>query len=564
MNFATKITSVVVVVLLLVGSLISWIGYKVAYQQMDEAAGIELVGCANITTGLVNPEDVGKLADGDITGLAQLEERLNWTVDHKEIFKEVFILTLDGKLLAVDKRMKANGYQAGDTYYLTAKDRDMILNMKHSLYSDVYHYNGEQLKTGYGPIYKDHDPNKEIIALMAINFDADIIHERTMDTISTPLLAGLAVAIIGIALIFLVIQRMMKPVVSVSDQVNQIAKGNLILEPLIYKGKDEVGTLTRDMNVMRDNLYQLLQDVNGSAIQVAASSQQLNASSEQTSKASEQIAAVTLELASGTYNQNQNLEQSTLIMGRMSEVVQEIALNAEGVTDHAVDTAGKAETGLHISRSAINQMSAIGQTMDELTGTVKQLGEYSKEIGKMTEAITEIASQTNLLALNAAIEAARAGEEGKGFAVVADSIRKLAEQSRHSAQQISMIVNVILEQMDKAAASAESASKEVGEGAELVRSAGSAFETIKRSSTYTAEAISQVTHAVNRLSHDAAGVVESLQELLFMSNKIAEGTHDVSAASEEQLATMQEVAASAEFLSTLATELQTLIDKFRM
>lgn len=92
---------------------------------------------------------------------------------------------------------------------------------------------------------------------------------------------------------------------------------------------------------------------------------------------------------------------------------------------------------------AMAQMNEIDETIREASGIVQKLGERSQEIGDIVSMITDIANQTNLLALNAAIEAARAGEHGRGFAVVAEEIRKLAEQSAHSAKKIAEMITEI-------------------------------------------------------------------------------------------------------------------------
>ncbi|MFM9331969.1 methyl-accepting chemotaxis protein [Paenibacillus mesotrionivorans] len=568
MNFAGKLTSAVVAVLIFVGAAIAFIGYDVAYDQVKEAVGIELVGCANITTGLVDPAAVEKLVKGDTSGLADIETRLNWTADHKAIFKEAFLLDLNGKVLAVDKRMKGHGIEAGTQYYMDDAVKAAFKGTDHSnhqnIYSDVYEFGGEKLMTGYGPIFKDHDPNKEIIALMAINFDASIIQERTMDTVVAPVITGMIALLVGVVLIYLVIRRMVRPVVKLSAHVNRIAKGDLTVEPLDYSSKDEVGVLVNDMNGMAINLRKLIQEVNQTSVLVAASSQELTASAEQTGKASEQIALVSQDLAAGADRQLKSLEETSEIINRMSQAVQQISSNATDVTASAADTAFKAESGLHSAITAEEQMNAISFSMDELSQTVQVLGEHSKEIGSIVEVITDIAGQTNLLSLNAAIEAARAGEQGRGFAVVADSIRKLAEQSSRSAQQITGLVTVILTQMEKVALTVNSTSREVVEGAGMVHSAGEAFGTIRASATETAERIEQVSQSVSHISDGSVRLVESVKLLLTVADTTAEGTHNASAASEEQLATMEEITASANYLSKLAEELQNLIDQFKV
>ncbi|MBW4840861.1 MAG: methyl-accepting chemotaxis protein, partial [Paenibacillaceae bacterium] len=307
MSFSQKITSVLIGLLILVGSLIGLFGYQVTYRQVEKSVGIETVGCANITTGLVDPEAVARLAEGDRSGLAELEKRLNWTVEHKPLFKEVFLMSLDGTILAADQNLQSRGYKAGDAFYFSEQDRDMILQMKHSVYTKVYSFDGTKLLSGYGPIYKNHDPNQEIIGLMVINFDASIIGERTRDILLVPFIIGAGVLVAAVVFVYFFIHRMIRPLETLSNQVERVALGDLTVQAALLDSQDEIGKLTRNFAKMVDNLRQLIAEVNDTSMQVASSSQELSASAQQTGKASEQTVEITLSLAEGAERQLQNL-----------------------------------------------------------------------------------------------------------------------------------------------------------------------------------------------------------------------------------------------------------------
>ena len=178
---------------------------------------------------------------------------------------------------------------------------------------------------GYAPIFKDHDPSQEIIALMAINFDSSIIMKRTFNMLLKPfIIGGVALVIAGIAAYY-VIFRLVKPLGAVSAQLKQITAGDLSLKPLSYKSKDEIGQLTTDVNLMVHNLRQLLMEVSETSVYVATSSEQLNASAEQTGKASESIAEVAQVLASGSADQLHSLQEGSEVIMTMSQSVREIA-----------------------------------------------------------------------------------------------------------------------------------------------------------------------------------------------------------------------------------------------
>lgn len=564
MKLATKLTWMMLIILLLVGSSIGYFGYRTAYHQVDEAAGIELVGCANITTGLIDPADISALVSGDNSKLAAIEDRIGWIVAHKPIFKEAFIISLDGKILAADANFKQRGYQAGDSFYFTDEDKEMITTMKHSAYSKVYTYEGTSLKTGYGPIYQDHDPTKPIVALMAINFDGSLIQERTLDIIVQPFIIGGSIFIVAILVVYLLIRHMVSPLTKLSASVNTITKGDLTHEPLLFKNRDEIGTLARDFNDMTMNLRNLITQVNDTSMLVASSSQELSASAQATNRAGEQSVNVTIELADGAHTQLQNLEGSYKAIQDMSRFISDIAGNADIAMNKAADNVQKARLGRESMDSTTSQMGVVSESIGDLSSIIHTLGSHSKEIENIVGTIASIAEETNLLSLNAAIEAARAGEEGQGFAVVAGSVRKLAERSVHSATQISELISLIIAQMDKAGETMKRSTDEMMQGKELIISAGRSFSEIEVSISDMSSQSEQISATVRDLALISEGLVEAIQNTVMVSNHTAKGAESLSASSEQQLAAMQEVESSAALLSSLAEKLQVLVENFKI
>ncbi|QNR69000.1 methyl-accepting chemotaxis protein [Paenibacillus peoriae] len=564
MKLATKLTWMMLIILLLVGSSIGYFGYRTAYHQVDEAAGIELVGCANITTGLIDPADISALVSGDNSKLAAIEDRIGWIVAHKPIFKEAFIISLDGKILAADANFKQRGYQAGDSFYFTDEDKKMITTMKHSAYSKVYTYEGTSLKTGYGPIYQDHDPTKPIVALMAINFDGSLIQERTLDIIVQPFIIGGSIFIVAILVVYLLIRHMVSPLTKLSASVNTITKGDLTHEPLLFKRKDEIGTLARDFNDMTMNLRNLITQVNDTSMLVASSSQELSASAQATNRAGEYSVNVTIELADGAHTQLENLEGSYKAVQDMSRFISDIAGNADIAMNKAADNVQKARLGRESMDSTTSQMGVVSESIGDLSSIIHTLGSHSKEIENIVGTIASIAEETNLLSLNAAIEAARAGEEGQGFAVVAGSVRKLAERSANSATQISELISLIIAQMDKAGETMKRSTDEMMQGKELIISAGRSFSEIEVSISDMSSQSEQISATVRDLALISEGLVEAIQNTIMVSNHTAEGAKSLSASSEQQLAAMQEVESSAALLSSLAEKLQVLVENFKI
>src|SRR5699024_11753286 len=114
--------------------------YFTSYENTYEAAGMEAVGCANITTGLINRDDVEKAMNGDENIKDSLQDDLNWTVEHKHIFEDQYIIQFDGKLLALDDNLEEQGFSPGDDFYLDEEAVEQILETKQPKYSEVYQY----------------------------------------------------------------------------------------------------------------------------------------------------------------------------------------------------------------------------------------------------------------------------------------------------------------------------------------------------------------------------------------------------------------------------------------
>lgn len=564
MKLATKLTWMMLIVLLLVGSSIGFFGYRTAYHQVNEAAGIELVGCANITTGLFDPADVSALVAGDLSKLQSIEDQIGWIVEHKAIFKEAYILSLDGKVLAADESFKKRGYKAGDTFYFANEDKDRIIHEKHSTYSKVYTYEGASLKTGYGPIYQDHDPTKPIIALMAINFDGSLIQERTQQIIIQPFLIGASILVIAILVAYLLIRRMVSPLTKLSSSVNLVAQGDLTHDPILFNSKDEIGTLARNFNDMTQNLRLLITEVNETSMQVASSSEELSASAQEMNRAGEYSANITLELADGAHSQLQNLESSYKAVQDMSHFITVIAGNADNAMHNAASNAIKARTGREAMDSTTRQMGVVSESITDLASIIDVLSSHSKEIENIVGTIASIAEETNLLSLNAAIEAARAGEEGRGFAVVANSVRKLAERSAQSAGQIGQLVSLIVNQMDEAGETMNRSTGEMAQGKDLISTAGQSFSEIENSVSDMASQSQEISTTVRELASISSDLVKAIQNTVTVSNQTASGAETLSASSQEQLAAMVEVESAAAFLSSLAEKLQILIERFKV
>ncbi|MEC0181742.1 methyl-accepting chemotaxis protein [Paenibacillus peoriae] len=378
------------------------------------------------------------------------------------------------------------------------------------------------------------------------------------------IILSVAAVVVALIMAFIIAQVISRPILRISRAAESIASGDLTDEAIIVKGKDEISTLAHSFNTMVGNLRQLIQSVSNTTGLVTTSSEELTASAEQNSQASAQITETVQEVATGTGNQVDMVTKSSQAIEEMSIGVEQIAIRAQNVFASAQDAAHKSAEGNQMIQQAVTQMNAVNDSMNSLAGLMAGLGERSDEIGKIIDVITNISSQTNLLALNAAIEAARAGEHGRGFAVVAGEVRKLAEQSAHSAQQITELVGLIQKDTAQAIEAVAANGQDVMTGREVVQNAGASFELIQETVNKVASEIEEVSAGSEQMSASTDEIVGFVKQISAIAEEAAAGTQHVSAATQEQLASMEEIASSARNLSTMAEDLQGQIGKFKV
>ncbi|GEN35994.1 methyl-accepting chemotaxis protein [Aneurinibacillus danicus] len=351
---------------------------------------------------------------------------------------------------------------------------------------------------------------------------------------------------------------------NVAVALQEVSQGNLTIDNIKVGSKDDIGMLEETLARMLKEWRSIINQMKSISMQVAASAEELTASAEATSTATEHVATAMQQVASGTETQAHTLDEVTKVLDDMAISIQNIAQNMSVISSESVDTTKQAELGNQSMLKVVGQMDSITASAKDSNEAVKRLYDQSKEINTILDVITDIAAQTNLLALNAAIEAARAGEHGRGFAVVAEEVRKLAEQSGASAQQIANLISQIQGETAQSVEAMNQVQKEVDAGGTAVHEAEENFRAI-------IESMKQITAQIQELSASSEEVSAGFEELTGSSTEIsrisketAASTQSVAASAEETLASMEETTSSAMSLSKMAHELQEIADRFQV
>ncbi len=387
-----------------------------------------------------------------------------------------------------------------------------------------------------------------------------------LDTLTMISLITIAIVLVIAAIIIAwFARRIAKPLRTLEAAATRIAGGDLTLIKTNVDSNDEIGRLGRAFETMTQNLRGLIRQVSSATEQLAASSEELTASAEQSAQASTSVAASINDISQGSEKQVSAVNETSSIVQEISATMEEVSATAAEMATMSEQAAGAAMEGTTSVDRAVSQMGAVSVGAKQAQTAAVELKASSAQIGEIVGLISTIAGQTNLLALNAAIEAARAGEQGRGFAVVADEVRKLAEQSETAARQIKTLVGSNHDSIGKVVEAIDIAIKDISQGVELVNVAGTNFSAINGQVRQVTDQVARIAKAINEAAvgwHQR--IVISIKDVETVSRASAAEAQTVSAATEEQSASMEEIAASSQALAKLAMDLQAAVSKFRV
>jgi len=397
---------------------------------------------------------------------------------------------------------------------------------------------------------------------LAGTIDYDEIKGEAASTLTTMITIIVITLVLGTIIILFLIRSITRPIQRLKENAKVISTGDLT-HSIEIKTTDEIGELGQAFNEMQEGLKTLIRDVEYNAQQVAASAEELNANADQMTSSSEQVSLAIQEVSSSSETQLHGTEESANSLEEVSTGVGRIVDSSTKVSDMVTQMSTQAEVGGKAVSDTLNQMTSIQSSVDDTNLNIASLLERSKEVSTILNAITDISEQTNLLALNAAIEAARAGEHGKGFAVVADEVRKLAEESKTSAGEISSIVHGIQDDVQKAVEKMSQVTSNVNDGLDVSYDAIDKFGEILRSSGDIKPQMEEVMAISEQMSAAVQQVTATANDLASIARNNASSSEEVAASTEEQLASMEEISASAKSLSTMAEDLTGKIAEYK-
>lgn len=413
----------------------------------------------------------------------------------------------------------------------------------------------------YGVYESLKDTNGESIGIFYMGESQKSVYDTLWKVTVATIIAFVVLFLISTISVWVFTAGLKKRLRNLDMALEQAGKGDFTYTVNDTKG-DEISYLGSNYGNMRGNLSILIGSVRDMSEQVAAASEQLHASSDETSKAADSIAISVQEVAASTDTQSDFSEELERNIQRVLKDVASISHYTESVKVSSEKHAEEAKNGEKIILKTIQQVDLINQTNVSTSKTINHLGTKSKKIGDIINLITDISDQTNLLALNAAIEAARAGEHGKGFAIVADEVKKLAEQSNKSANDIRGLVEEIQKGIEESVHSMENGLEAILQGIEYSSEAGESFTAIRSSIVEVTVEVEKIADVLINVQDGTKEMAEIIQSTVALIHETTDSAKSVAASTEEQNAAMEEINASAHHLSTLSEKMTATVGKF--
>ncbi len=420
--------------------------------------------------------------------------------------------------------------------------------------ADYVKYKGKEHLFVYSKIGKTGAMICAMIPKSTILSQADSIKKVTIIVV---IIACIIAVLIGV----LISNGIDKTIKGIISKLKKAAQGDLTVD-FSTKRKDEFLILLEEINQTFTNMKDLISSVKGLSGDVSTASAGVTKTSEEFLKTTGEISIAMNEIEAGVMQQAKDAEECLQQMDNLSLKIEQMSNTTSVIGKIAEGTKKSIQEGTIVTGKLNSQTKSTIEITTNIVRGIEDLAEKSMSIGSIINVINEISNQTNLLSLNASIEAARAGEVGKGFAVVANEIRSLADQTKHSVNDIKNIIEAIQGNTKTLVITAKEAENVMVLQDGAVKDTTDSYLGINTSVDNLMGHLKNIVEDVNNIEVARASTLGAIENISAVLEEIAASTNNVNQTSQNQLTSVEILNQSAGNLNNNSQQLENAVSKF--
>ena len=380
----------------------------------------------------------------------------------------------------------------------------------------------------------------------------------------------LVILIMGAIVMIILLGKVSKPLSVIESGMMKLSNYDLDVKEEADKlakyknSRDEIGSVSRSIHTMVQNLTAIVEKILTNAQSTAATAEELTATAQSASSSSNDVSQAVSNIADGATSQAEDTQNAAASVEASDNLLKDMLEVLNRLTESTDMIDARKNEGSQLLDELIEITDENIRISERVSEVINATNKSTETISTASEMIQSISDQTNLLALNAAIEAARAGEAGKGFAVVAEEIRKLAEDSARFTNEIRQVIEDLKGKSESAVEMMKASNEMMEKQNEKVRETGDKFSEIATEVENSKVIVAQIDEGANKISEENLSVVRVVENLSAIAEENAATTQEAAASVDTQAQSIRDISQASENLADIAMQLQQEISKFNL